>query len=50
MNNEGEMIGKETIVAYWKDYSDIFLEGLKKTTEALRIAGIHAEIRTEDQI
>jgi hypothetical protein len=40
---KGEITEKEVIVTQLR-------EGLKNATEALRIAGIHAEIRTEDQV
>jgi hypothetical protein len=36
---------KEMVVAY---YPEIYLEGLRKTTENLMIAGLRAEIWTRD--
>jgi hypothetical protein len=48
MNDELEVIWKETVMAELKYYLRICLEGLKNTTEtSIRIADVPVEIRTE---
>jgi hypothetical protein len=47
MTNEVERIWKEAVVAYSRNYSNTGLEGSRKITNDLRIAGDPTEIRTE---
>jgi hypothetical protein len=47
MTDELEKIWKEAVVAWYGYYRRIFLEGLRKTTKTLGIAGVPAEIQTK---
>jgi hypothetical protein len=47
MNDELEKIWRETVVAWLRNYDKICLEGLRKTTETVRIAGVAAEFKTK---
>jgi hypothetical protein len=48
MNTELERIWKEMIMNLSRYYLSIFLEGLRRTTKAVRLAAVPTEIRTED--
>jgi hypothetical protein len=48
MNDELERMWKEAVVAKFKILSRYFLEGLRKTTNTLRIAGLRAVIWSQD--
>jgi hypothetical protein len=43
MNNELERINKEAVVAYLMYYTGLYLDGLRKATKNLRIAGLRVE-------
>jgi hypothetical protein len=47
MNDEIERIWKEAVLCYSRNYPGIFLEGLRETTDSLRIASVLDEIRIE---
>jgi hypothetical protein len=47
MNDEMEWIWKEAVMCYSRNYPGFCLEGLRETTDNLRIGGVLAEIRPE---
>jgi hypothetical protein len=49
MNGGFERISNEAVVAWLKNYPEIFPEGLRKTAENLnRMGGASVEVQTED--
>jgi hypothetical protein len=46
LNDELKRIMMEVAVVYFNVYSNIFLEGLRKTMKSGKTAGFHGEVQT----